>query len=178
ISFFVPFDRGFDDTGRSNEVNSNNIGGTLPFAVVPILLALRNIYIPKTFRFDTVQIVEQVFDSPNISPLMYHTRPYAFVATDDSSLIITNNKSYSAYWSTRNSSASNIRRIVPREMQRSRDVPPDFFRSLTTPSIQNLPALSHISRRYSRSSLVRVSRKTQNHEYRARTPCSSAVILR
>ncbi|KYN31405.1 hypothetical protein ALC56_14286 [Trachymyrmex septentrionalis] len=170
ISSFVPFDRGFDDTGRSDEIDSNDIGSALPFAVVPIC----NIHIPKTFRFDAIQMVEQIFDSPNISPLMCHTRPYTFVAIDDSSLIITNNKSYLAYWSTHNFSASNTRRIVPRGMQRSRDVPPDFFRSLTTPS----PALSHISRRYSRNSLFRVSRKTQNREYRVRTPCSSAVILR
>lgn len=36
ISSFVPFDRGLDDAGRSDEVDGNDIGGALPLAVVPI----------------------------------------------------------------------------------------------------------------------------------------------
>lgn len=36
IPSFVPFDRGLNDAGRSDEVYGNDIGGALPFAVIPI----------------------------------------------------------------------------------------------------------------------------------------------
>jgi len=36
ISSFVPFDRGLDDAGWSDEIDGNDIGGVLPFAIVPI----------------------------------------------------------------------------------------------------------------------------------------------
>lgn len=36
VPSFVPFDRGLDDAGRSDEVDGNDIGGALPLAVVPI----------------------------------------------------------------------------------------------------------------------------------------------
>jgi len=44
ISSFVPFNRSFDDTGRSNEIDSNDIGCVLPFAVVPICNVDINIF--------------------------------------------------------------------------------------------------------------------------------------
>lgn len=36
VSSFVPFDRGLDDAGRSDEVDGNDVGGALPLVVVPI----------------------------------------------------------------------------------------------------------------------------------------------
>lgn len=36
ISSFVPFDCSFDDAGRSDEVHGDDIGRTLPLAIIPI----------------------------------------------------------------------------------------------------------------------------------------------
>lgn len=36
ISSFIPFDRSFDDAGRSDEVHGDDIGRTLPLAIIPI----------------------------------------------------------------------------------------------------------------------------------------------
>jgi len=36
ISSFVPFDCSFDDAGRSDEVDGDDIGCMLPLAIIPI----------------------------------------------------------------------------------------------------------------------------------------------
>lgn len=52
------------------------------------------ICILETFRFDAIQITEQVFDSPDVSPLMSHAGPNVFVATDNSSIVVTDDESF------------------------------------------------------------------------------------
>jgi len=84
--------------------------------VIPVLHP--ELYILETFRFDAIQIVEQIFDSPDVSPLMCHARPYAFVAIDDSPLVITDNKPFPGRPNRiqRTGPPVTLRQIVPGEL--------------------------------------------------------------
>lgn len=74
--------------------------------------------IPETFRFDAIQIIEQVFDSPDVSPLMSHAGPNALVATDNSSVVVTDDKSFPGWPNRvqRTGPPVTLRQVVPGEL--------------------------------------------------------------